>query len=983
MRPIAFLLSSVLFCTLGTSAIADQPRLVIDTGGHTAKIHDVIFTHDGSHLVSAGQDKVVRVWDVHTGQTVRIIRGEIGDGPAGKIYAAALSLDDRYLAVGGRLAGGHKQDITAIRVHDFRDGAVLGLLRGHEDVVSDLAFSPDGYRLASASADKTVRIWDVDNGGQLRVLEGHTDFVQAVAFSPAGNRLVSASADGTLRLWGTAQGTLIRVMEGHEGAVLSVTFSPDGRYIASGGDDKTVRVWNAQTGEHVKILAQQDTTIVSLTFSRDGRRLLISPGWGGGYVCTLLSVPSGEVLVRFRAHTNVVLATAISPDGKVAATAGGDDKEIYLWDTQTGQRLRKLAGQGHVVWSVGFGRDGRSIAYGNEFNHLEADHHLGALQKVIHLKANGYDEIAPGGKVKDPSAYFRAFDRHGDHGVRTRDGRYGYQSVLQVLRAGEVLYEIERNLASGARHRSYTFTHRGKYIASGGSGGVLTVYRSDTGEQLRDFVGHTGAVFTVAVSPDDRTLISGSADQTIRLWDIESGKNLLTFFVGSDGEWVAWTSQGYYTSSLKGDKYIGWHVNRGVEWAAEYYGVERFQKTLYRSDVVAEYMEARDIWLALERANRKRGVEDALESVDASPDIRNMLPPLIHVISPARPENVVQEPTVRVSAVVLSNTLPISDVRILLNGVQIAGQPAGKPKGGDPFKRIVELEIPLDKGSNTLSVIAFHEKASSQPEIRKITYEPRRGEPQDLRPRLLVLAVGVSDYRDETLRLDYAADDARAVVKLFERQQGVIFREVITRSLPDEQATRAAIVKGLNWLEREGTQNDIRILFLSGHGVLDNRDNFFFLPYDHEPGDEPNVTGLSRSALLDRLSDLPGKVILMVDACRAGAVAAEKRKGTVDFTRVIKALNSQYGGLVTFAASTGKEVSVEREEWGHGAFTQALIEGLSGKADGFGGKTDGVVYIHELGSWIIERVKALTEGRQHAIYDPPSNLPSFPLFTLG
>jgi uncharacterized caspase-like protein len=85
---------------------------------------------------------------------------------------------------------------------------------------------------------------------------------------------------------------------------------------------------------------------------------------------------------------------------------------------------------------------------------------------------------------------------------------------------------------------------------------------------------------------------------------------------------------------------------------------------------------------------------------------------------------------------------------------------------------------------------------------------------------------------------------------------------------------------------------------------------------------------------------------------------------------------------VIFAASTSTEVSIEKEEWGHGAFTKALIEGLSGKADGYGGKHDRVLDTKELGSWIIDRVKELTEGEQHAIHSQPPELPSFPLFTL-
>ncbi|MCP4660142.1 MAG: WD40 repeat domain-containing protein, partial [bacterium] len=217
----------VLALLAAVPARGDEPILVIDSGGHTAVITDVVFTRDGRQLVSAGKDKVVRVWDIENGAVVRTIRGEIGPGPEGKIYAAALSPDERVLAVGGWLAGGPSQS-RAVRLHDFRTGQVLGLLEGHENVILDLAFSPDGRTLASGSADDTVRLWDVTAKKSRHVLPGHTDDVYAIALSPDGERLASGSYDHTVRLWDVASGELLRELTDHEDKVRAASFSPDG-----------------------------------------------------------------------------------------------------------------------------------------------------------------------------------------------------------------------------------------------------------------------------------------------------------------------------------------------------------------------------------------------------------------------------------------------------------------------------------------------------------------------------------------------------------------------------------------------------------------------------------------------------------------------------------------------------------------------------------------------------------------------------------
>ena len=194
------LCSLLLLLACAIAAFADDPRLVLNTGGHTSVINKVIFTRDGKYLISAGDDKVIRVWEVATGRLARTLQGEIGDGSAGKIFAMALSPDERILAVGGWLAG-DLPNRHAIRLHDFRTGAVVGLLKGHENVILALAFAPDGRTLVSGSFDHTARVWDLTTRQPAYPpLRGHTGFIYAVAFSPNGKRIVTGSDDATLKL---------------------------------------------------------------------------------------------------------------------------------------------------------------------------------------------------------------------------------------------------------------------------------------------------------------------------------------------------------------------------------------------------------------------------------------------------------------------------------------------------------------------------------------------------------------------------------------------------------------------------------------------------------------------------------------------------------------------------------------------------------------------------------------------------------------
>jgi WD40 repeat protein len=150
-------------------------------------------------------------------------------------------------------------------------------LKGHESWVMSVAFSPDGTRIVSGSADNTLRLWDAQTGQPLgQPLKGHESWVMSIAFSPDGTRIVSGSEDKTLRLWDAKTGQpLGQPLTGHESTVMSVAFSPDGTRIVSGSEDKTLRLWDAKTGQPLgQPLKGHESWVMSVTFSPDGTRIV-------------------------------------------------------------------------------------------------------------------------------------------------------------------------------------------------------------------------------------------------------------------------------------------------------------------------------------------------------------------------------------------------------------------------------------------------------------------------------------------------------------------------------------------------------------------------------------------------------------------------------------------------------------------------------------------------------------------------------------
>ena len=282
-------------------------------------------------------------WGLPEGAKARFGKGGISE--------IAFSPDGARLAVAGSIG---------IWMYDAATGQEAALLTGHTLWVRSVSFSPDGRTLASGSWGEIV-LWDAATGAELRRLEGHTDSVWSVSFSPDGRTLASGSWDDTVRLWDAATGAELRRLAGHTSGVSSVSFSPDGRTLASGSWDKTVRLWDAATGAELRRLEGHTWDVDSVSFSPDGRTL--ASGSRDNTV-RLWDALTGAALRRLAGHTSDVTSVSFSPDGRTLAS-GSRDNTVRLWDAATGAELRRLAGHTSGVWSVSFSPDGRTLASGS------------------------------------------------------------------------------------------------------------------------------------------------------------------------------------------------------------------------------------------------------------------------------------------------------------------------------------------------------------------------------------------------------------------------------------------------------------------------------------------------------------------------------------------------------------------------------------------------------------------------------------------
>ena len=940
MRSI--LLTLLILCTFATIA-AEKPLLQIDSGGHKALIMDVVFTPDGRYLVSASDDKLIRVWDLKTGRTVRTLRGQLGAGHEGKIFAMALSPDGQWLAAGGYPSR------WGIRLYDFPTGKLVALLKGHTNVVYSLAFSPNNRYLVSGSFDKNAILWDVKRKRRLHTLQGHTDHIYAVGFTPDSKRVVTGSYDHTLRLWQVRNGQRIATLTGHTDKVRSVAISPQDGTIASGSWDHSIRLWNGRTGRFVKTLANQGTKVGSLSFSPDGRYLLSGISFPP-YNCHVYSVSSGKKRVTYKGHDSIVLATAISPDGHWAATGGGNDQAIHIWTLRDGKLKQRLVGVGASTWAVGFSDDGKTLAWGKT-SRTNSPTNRGSLEYRLTLPTADRPVGAPKALKQDQN-YLRAQDQWRGWTLRSRQGgNYGYQAILEIRHQNRIQASIERAPHEGYGHWSYTFTPNGQTIISGGAGGVITAYNRD-GSKLGDYIGHTGDVWAVAVSPDGRLLASASHDQTVRLWDLQSRENLLTLFHGNNGEWVAWTSSGHYTASPDGDSLIGWQINRGADQAADYVTAVQMRDRFYRPDIVANAIRFRSVKQAVAQARRTDFIID---------DLKKAQPPEFKVVSPQNGSRT-RQGQLPLELSFAANTNPVKTVEVYVNDKLVITR--GKvvlPHRRNHYRKTVM--IPLDAGNNRLRIVAKNSVGQTVKNWQVHFDSYRRQKRGDL----YLVAIGVSDYQENSFDLRYAAADARALHKALVAQQGKAYRNVHSLLLADgaEQAPTAANIEDAVDLFADAGKDDTVVLFLAGHGVNENG-QYYFLPQDarlRRNNRWRKSSVIKWRVLQDALEENQGRRLLLVDTCHAGNAFN---------SRLVK--DAADARIVVISATDSDTVAQERSELKHGVFTYALLEGLNAHADM---NHDSLIKIKELDAYLSNKIEELTNGQQVPVLHAPGGFKDF------
>lgn len=939
--------------------LLEESSLRVESGEHTGPVTSIATTPSGDYVVTASEDRTARVWDGATAALLRTLRPpSLATGSEGRLYAVAISPDGALVATAGvtRFFSGGEQRSSAVYLFDRSSGALVRMLPGavnsfSPEQVSRLCFSRDGQRLVVGHARTASMVFEVPSGRVLAAnLEPQRELLDA-DFDAAGRLLLTFNG-GVLRLLDRQLRQIVEVQLGDR-RPLRARFSPDGTQVA---------VLHTQ-GARVELRAGKDlkrrsdlagselaaeAQLTSLVWSADGKSLLAGgqlpeqpamlwrwPLARGGARSEFVLGPEPPLELATRPGGGVLFATAEpswgAVDGalKVVQRSGGrhpmaDQPEALLVDA-SGEQVELLpspATREAVRFHV---RELRLVRSPPADPGLRPPRSLLAGHELTGWRPGGrarFDGVVLTVPPEQPAALAVAPDA---------------RSVVLATNERLVRYVTEREKRADCP--------------------------LPASESLMPPCARTTVAGALAVnwSGDGRYVVAALRDGTVRWYTATDLTEQLALYLHPDGKrWALWRPDGRFAASVGGDELVGYHVNGPRGQAAALFPLSRLRQSRERPVEVAAAL----------RGPASPGAPPAA--------LRQVLPPTVTVTAPADGAAVSSPQVVVHVSLGLPAGQEVSGLRVLVDG-RLTAKLSGE--GG----RERDLTVTVPPRDCTVAVIAQSAAGSSTPASLRLRWTgppPPPAASPELTARLLILAVGVGAYNRPDLRLTYPAKDARDLAQLLQRQRPGLYRAVEARVLTDAQASRQGILEGLEWLHRSAAPEDTLVLLLAGHGISDaGTGQYYFLPVDADPL-QPLATMLPAATLQQALATLPGRVILLLDTCHAGDVLpGRKLRGLPEaavggINRFISELGSAEQGVVVLTSSIGTQPSQESAEWGNGAFTKALLEGLSGRADY---RKTGRVTLNMLDLYLSERVRELTQGTQTPATAKPSTIADFPL----
>lgn len=939
--------------------------------GHRESVQALQLTQDGRSLVSGSADGTAILWSLPDGTPVR--RFSVG---------STVSSVDIY-ARGNRIITGSLEN--GATVWDAAGGAELFHAGSPDGYAYAVGFSGDGGSFFVTEAGAETNIYSTFDFSVLRSFPGERCVNnRGVRFLPGGREIVLESISDARRIygiWEVASGALNREFFSVSATsrptytenIQSAYVDPTRPRIIAGFQTGEAVLYDTSSGELAQSFGEPTPPINHLAVSPDGRRFLTSAFKAGGRERIILwDRESGRALwshqLESSGYWGMVHDLAFLPDGESFIAAYGNTLAVHR--VSDGEPIDVILRGGPDPGNVDISSDGTRllVCRGSGGNGWRGWMELlnlssGELIRKFEGHTNDIDgaAISPDGHrivsaSRDGTARLwdvatgREIQRYDTRGWGytagwSPDGRdyyFGDGAGTHVYDAatGTLRFTLDSRTWDSTR-----YTADGRFIVTSVSNG-FKVWSADTGNLVT--ASDRLSVRSFDLTPDGRFVVSGSSLSTCSVSTVADAALVYTSAIGEETETLTWIPEFYFTGSERLAKSTVCIVQGMTPYA-----IDQFFESFYRPDVVQAKIEGRDI-------SALAGERDLAAIISPTPGVTITVKDASgRTISTGSGRTDITDDRVTIALSVEDRGGGVDEVRLFHNGARVGGGTRGLARVGDDT---LTFEVRLLNGENQFDAVAF---TTTRVESEPVTVVLQYDSPDQARPVLRILAVGINDYANDRYDLNYAVNDARGFVRAVEEAGAGLYADIDTVIVTDGDATGDGIRVALASIASRAEPQDVFLFFYAGHGIaLDSetteRTEFFFIPTDvtqMTSMSQVESLGVSGPEFEDLVGAIPArKQFLILDACNSGAInEAFLARGAAEEIALSR-LNRATGSTL-IAASREDQFAQEFAELGQGALTKTLLNGLAGGA----ALANGQITVGSLKSYVESELPALTE----------------------
>jgi WD40 repeat protein len=910
-----------------SNAQLSKPILRLNTKMHSNRINKISTDANGKLILTSSWDKTAKLWDANTGELLKTFHIPIDEGYEGMIYSCAISPNGKTIALGGWL--GFSWDKSyCIYIIDALTGKINTRIKNLQSTVFDLEFSPSGeYLAAGLGGNIGIIVYDTQKYSIKKTDNNYAGNTYDIIFDHTG-RLATTSIDGKVRLYDRNFNLVAQKSTNPGKQPCSVSFSPDGKFLAIGFNDTyKIQILDSRSlstvfEPNIDGANTLDNRLMMVSYTTDG--LLVAGGifknknekkiqlriWedGGKGKYSDLSVAENTIMDIKPLHDGSIIFCSSEPAfGRITSSNKKHfivSNDFVKYPTED-KKVLQVNDDGTEVTFTPSGLSSFSFSLTKRRIEKRKVEYKHFTDYISNIKISDWDN-STNPKINGKKTSF--------------------------LQPNEINLSVDvssdaKKIVFGASWNIYCTNSKGKIVWQ-------------TPVQ--------GAVWCVKISGDNKYVIAGTGDGSLRWYDMKDGKLVLQLLVRSDyNEWIVWSPNGYFDCSSGAENLIGWHVNQGKDKEALFYSASQFYDKYYTPNLGAKILAG----------------ENYIDIIEKDVISNFTHPPLIRILSPqdkSRQEN--QQITVIIQ--VTDQGGGVDEIRLYHKGKLLDGTQRGfKPVARDGAIETKTFTVVLSNGENRIRATAFNNQRTES-----ITHEivVNYKTPVQVKPNMYIFAVGINEYVNPRYNLNYAKNDASAFVKALQEGASGIFEKVTVSILNDSKATRNGIMAEIQKIKSHARPVDVFVFYYAGHGVMSSgnaneKPEFYLVPHDvtkmYEADDELKAKGISAKEIGEFSKNIRSqKQLFVLDACQSGgAVQSFAMRGAAEEKAIAQLSRST--GTYFIAASGTEQFATEVATLGHGMFTYSVIEAVQGVCK----SQDGRLTVNLLKSCVEDMVPELSK----------------------